>query len=359
MASADLQSTGPDVITFAYIKGMWYSFPSAHRARMAVQKYTGNSDTITSTKPSGVAINTTLGWKPDGALVDTTTWPNQVFAPEGVTGDDLWNPPANPITTNVEEEEEGGEVVVEEEEEEGEEVEVEEGEEVEIEEEEVDELDWSGLDQDLLNLAKRYASAGMFGKAKATFTQAGGTWDAAVHNALKTGSETKGYGGTIDFNWASLGVDKDMLQTIKDLAKQGKYGQVAKLMGDNWSKDVHDKLKAFEHMGSKDYVNPNAKKGDDKDNGGGSKKTTRSSIEGVGVGGAYDITTGKGSKEDITGAYKTGEKRLDAKEWRARQMDAAKKLYGDDPSKMSKTDKAAWIKKRNAIALRHKKMIGK
>ena len=111
---ADLQSTGPDVITFAYIKGMWYSFPSAHRARMAVQKYTGNSDTITSTKPTGVAINTTLGWKPDGALVDTTTWPNQVFAPEGVTGDALWNPPVNPITTNVAEKEEGGEPIVEE-----------------------------------------------------------------------------------------------------------------------------------------------------------------------------------------------------------------------------------------------------
>ena len=40
-------------------------------------------------------------------------------------------------------------------------------------------------------------------------------------------------------------------------------------------------------------------------------------------------------------------------------MAAAKKQFGADPKKMSKTDKAAWVKKRDAIALRHKKMIGK
>jgi hypothetical protein len=33
------------------------------------------------------------------------------------------------------------------------------------------------LDKDLLNLAKRYADAGMMGRAKSAFTQAGGTWE--------------------------------------------------------------------------------------------------------------------------------------------------------------------------------------
>ena len=360
-------------VTFAYIKGMWYSFPSVESARAAVNKYTGNMDSVTYRKPSGVAINTTLGWSTDGEFADMTQWPDQVFAPEGVTGDALWNPPNNPITVGTtipvddttggdagggggDDDAAGGGGG-----------------------DEVDVLDWSGLDQELLNLAKRYATAGMMGRAQAAFVKAGGTWSDAILIALKEGGETQGYGGTIAFDWASLGVDKVLLQEIKRLAKLGKYGQISKLMEDEegnttFNKDVHQKLQAFVHMGSKVDWDPavgQVKTNGDTTQGGttvvdGTKtpKTTRSVGTGpAGKGGTYDITTGKlGEGEtiaDITGKYATGQARLDAKEWRARQVKKLTKDFGDDPKTMSVEQRKAWKKKKDQIILRHGKMIQK
>jgi len=365
-------------VTFAYIKGRWYSFPSVEAARSAVDKYTGNMDSVTHRKPSGVAINTTLGWSTDGEFADMSQWPDQVFAPEGVTGDALWNPPNNPITvgttivddttttttTDTTDTTGGGDQVIDSDDVSG-----------VLLDDEVDILDWSGLDQELLNLAKRYATAGMLGRAKAAFVKAGGTWSDAIEIALKEGGEDKEYGGTIAFDWASLGVNKALLQTIKDLAKQGKYGQISKLMEDEegnttFNKDVHQKLQAFVHMGDKvDWDTVTGQGGDttgrdDSKEVTKTSKTTRSVGTGpAGAGGTYDITTGKlGEGEtiaDLTGKYATGQARLDAKEWRARQVKKLTETFGADPKTMSGADRKAWKKKKDQIILRHGKMIQK
>jgi hypothetical protein len=50
------------VITFAYIQGKWYSFPNPAAARAAVEKYNGNMQSVRSQKPTGVNIDTSLGW---------------------------------------------------------------------------------------------------------------------------------------------------------------------------------------------------------------------------------------------------------------------------------------------------------
>ena len=352
-------------VTFAYIKGMWYSFPSVESARQAVSKYTGNPDSVTYTKPRGVAIQTSLGWSTDGEFADMANWPDQVFAPEGVTGDALWNPPNNPITvetTIVDDTTTTNDTTTTTDTTTDTETDVD----VDVEDE-VDLLDWSAQDEDLVNLAKRYATAGMMSRAQAAFVKSGGTWSDAVHLALKEGSEDKGYGGTIKFDWASLGVDAEMLETIKDLAKKGKYGKISKLMeGEDgkstFNKDVHQKLQAYVHMGDKVDWDPVTGQGGDTtvvEEVTKTPKTTRSATTGVGAGGVYDPAKMKGSTAEITGKFKTGEARLDAKEWRARQIAAAKKTFGDDPKKMSAVNKTAWKKKRDAISNRHKKMIGK
>jgi len=346
-------------VTFAYIKGRWYSFPSVESARAAVNKYTGNMDSVTYKKPSGVAINTTLGWSTDGEFADMNQWPDQVFAPEGVTGDALFNPPNNPITvgTTIPVDDIAGDddTVVG-----GDDDQVIDEEPVDVLlDDEVDLLDWSGLDQDLVNLAKRYATAGMMGRAQAAFVKAGGTWNDAIHTALKEGAETKGYGGTIKFDWASLGVDAVKLKEIKRLAKLGKYGQISQLMEDEegnttFNKDVHQKLQAFVHMDKRTW-DPTKGQVDD-----GSDIIDEVPEDEVVVDKphVYDRTKMTGTKEQIKGKFKTGTARQDAQTWRQQHMDAAKKLYGDDPSKMSKINKDAWIKKRNAIANRHRIMIG-
>ena len=60
-------------------------------------------------------------------------------------------------------------------------------------------LDWSALKQGQLALAKQYADAGMFARAKAAFEAAGGTWTNEVHRQLKTeAAATPRYGGNID-----------------------------------------------------------------------------------------------------------------------------------------------------------------
>ena len=326
-------------VTFAYIKGMWYSFPSVESARQAITKYTGNMDSLTYTKPRGVAINTSLGWSTDGEFADMANWPDQVFAPEGVTGDALWSPPNNPITveTTIPPDDSGDET--------GYETKPI-GDEKEIIEE-VDLLDWSAQDEDLVNLAKRYATAGMMGRAQAAFVKSGGTWSDAVHLALKEGAKDKTYGGTIKFDWANLGVDATMLETIKDLAKKGQYGRISKLMEDEdgkttFNKDVHQKLQAFVHMGDREW-----------DPAKGQVKEEVEVEEHV-----YDPAKMKGTREEIKNKFKTGQARLDAQTWRKNQMAAFKKKFNVGGEGHTQAESDAWKKKQRDIANRHRVMIG-
>ena len=80
------------VISYAYIQGRWYSFPSPFAAKLAVQRYNGNMESVRTGRPTGVNIDTSLGWDLEGGQLPETILP----AP-GVTGDALWNPPLNPI----------------------------------------------------------------------------------------------------------------------------------------------------------------------------------------------------------------------------------------------------------------------
>ena len=71
-------------------------------------------------------------------------------------------------------------------------------------------VSWGGQDNlklGQLRLAQQYADAGMFKRAQAAFTQAGGVWSTDVHKLLKKeADETSRYGGDIEFNWRDYGV---------------------------------------------------------------------------------------------------------------------------------------------------------
>ena len=336
------------VITFAYIQGKWYSFPNPAAARAAIEKYSGNMQSLRSEKPTGVNIDTSLGWNLEGGVLPETILP----AP-GVTGDSLFNPPLNPIIRSGETNTvptDGSTVI-------GGGAATTTGgggtDEVLVSKTIIDYTnEWENLDQDLLSLAKRYADAGMMGRARNAFNQAGGTWDTDTHKRMIQERDQEGpnYGGQFEFDWANKGItDPADLEKIKAWAKSGKFGLIKQLMDSkkagSFDKDTHVKLKAFTHRGKHDYVPP-------------SETTTKDPA-------VYDPSAFKGAVKDIRGKFKTGQAREHAKTWRQTHMGAAEKKYGikrDEAGKVvkPKSDTAwkAYIEQRNKVAGRHRQLIG-
>jgi len=366
------------VISYAYIQGRWYSFPSPFAAKLAVQRYNGNMESVRTERPTGVNIDTSLGWNLEGGKLPETILP----AP-GVTGDALWNPPLNPIIrkTPIDTPAPSPErptnpyapdpapapdpvpvpnpMPI-------------------AHDSSNDYVDdptadpslaspvdsWDDLDQDLLNLAKRYADAGMMGRAKAAFEQAGGSWDTDTHKRMvQERDQTDSYGGLFDFEWARRGItDAADLEQIKAWAKGNLYGKIKQFMEakkpGSFDKEVHVKLKAFTHRGKHDFVNPSTVTKDTP----GAYLDTRTgkwrmpAPDGTTPGAehVYDPASMKGTREEIEGKFKTGARRQDAKIWRQQHMDAAKEKWGHGTDDFNQ---AEYIKQRNAIANRHRVMI--
>jgi len=363
------------VITFAYIQGKWYSFPNPAAARAAVEKYSGNMQSLRSEKPTGVNIDTSLGWNLEGGVL-----PETILPAAGVTGDALFTPPLNPIIRSGETETVppgtstpigGG----------GDEAEI-------IGERTIIDYDnsWDNLDQDLLNLAKRYADAGMMGRARQAFNQSGGTWDTDTHKRMIQERDQEGphYGGQFEFDWANRGItDAADLEKIKSWAKGGLFGRIKQFMEakkpGSYDKDVHVKLQAFTHRGKHDFVAPSTVTKDtagayldtrtgkwrmpapDGTTPGKAISTSTSTVDPS----VYNPSAFKGAVKDIRGKFKTGQAREHAKTWRQTHMSAAEKKHGikrDAAGKVvkPKSDTAwkAYIKQRNAVAGRHRQLIG-
>jgi len=349
------------VITFAYIQGKWYSFPNPAAARAAVEKYNGNMQSVRSQKPTGVNIDTSLGWNLEGGVLPETILP----AP-GVTGDALFTPPLNPIIRDNNNTIINDETV-----------------EQPIGSRTIIDYDnsWDALDQNLLNLAKRYADAGMMGRAKSAFTQAGGTWDAETRARMIQERDQEGpnYGGQFEFDWANRGItDAADLEKIKAWARGGLFGKIKQFMEakkpGSYDKDVHVKLKAFTHRGKHDYVNPSTITKDTP----GAYLDTRTgkwrmpAPDGTTPGKAttvdasvYDPSVFKGKLDKVGGKFKTGQARKHAQTWRQKHMSAAEKKHGitrDASGKVIRPESddawKAYIKQRNKVAGRHRQLIG-
>jgi len=309
-----------DLINYAFIRGKWYSFSDTPTARQAIQKYNGNVDSVRTRKPVNVLIDETL------LNIDIGLWPNAISDAVGVTGDALINPPVNPIIGPVTEEvaqipavttsakssstsgSSGDEEVV----------------------EEVD--PWAALDQGKLNLAKRYADAGMLGRAATAFKDAGGVWDRTIGDRLRTeAGATSRYGG--DFDWSTYGIKQRDFGAISDAAKAGKFAEIKKMVGkDNWSPELRSKLAA-------EYV------------GKGDKPPERKQVPTPQLykTGSKDWNEQfKGTRADIRGKFATGASRTAARDWRARHMEKA----GVGTKNVDKST-------REKVAKRFKIMIGK
>ena len=94
--------------------------------------------------------------------------------------------------------------------------------------------------------AKRFADAGMFGRAKKEVEATGGVWSKGMHQQLKNDAGANNqYGGQFDYNWS--GVSKQELQGVKDFAKLGKFGKAKKAVedaGGKWTKQMEIQLRA-------------------------------------------------------------------------------------------------------------------
>ena len=312
-----------DLINYAFIRGKWYSFSDTPTAQQAIQKYNGNVDSVRTRKPVNVLVDETL------LNIDISQWPNVIADAVGVTGDALINPPVNPIIGPVTEEvaqtpagttsagppapsgPSGDEVV-----------------------EEVD--PWANLDQGKLNLAKRYADAGMLGRASTAFKDAGGTWDRTTGDRLRTeAGETSRYGG--DFDFSKYGIKQRDFGAISDMAKRGKFGQIKNMVkkgGGAWDKDLHRKL-AAEYQGK-----------------GGTQRDEVPTPQIYKTGSGDWRAQFQGTKADIAGKFEKGTpERKAAKDWRQERMASIKTRFKDDPEKFKA--------RRKAISGRHKIMIGK
>ena len=244
-------------------------------------------------------------------------------------------------------------------------------------------VNWGGqnnLKAGQLALAQQYADAGMFARAKAAFTQAGGVWSNAVHRLLKQeATDTTRYGGDIVFNWRDYGVrTQDQLNQITNWAKQGQFGRIANMVNNlgekKWDADGNrlQKKLAAEYLGFQpkgtDPKTPstefkraepttptNLYKNITPDGGGTPTRDWKTQFKGT-------ITPGQ------EGSWKSGQARNDAQKWRNLHMDAAMKKHGlsrgDDKKitresnpNISDTDWDSFIKKRNQIAGRFERMI--
>ena len=284
-----------DLINYAFIRGKWYSLPDPTTAQQAIQKYNGNVNSIRTRKPAGVLIDESL------LNLNINQWPNAVADAVGVTGDALINPPYNPIIGPVTEEVAQTPAVTP-----SAVVSSPSGPSPEQPEEVVD--PWDNLDQGKLNLAKRYADAGMLGRAATAFKDAGGTWDRTTSDRLRTeAGETSRYGG--DFDFSKYGIKQRDFGTISDAAKAGQFAKIRKMVGkDNWSPELRSKL-AAEYVG----------KGDD--------QPVRQQVPTPQLykTGSKDWNKQfKGTAEDIRGKFKKGTPgRTAARDWRARHMEKA------------------------------------
>ena len=308
-----------DLINYAFIRGKWYSLPDPTTAQQAIQKYNGNANSIRTRKPAGVLIDESL------LNLNINQWPNAVADAVGVTGDALINPPYNPIIGPATEEaaqtpavtppsagppSPSG---------------------PSPEQPEVD--PWANLDQGKLNLAKRYADAGMLGRAATAFKDAGGVWDRTTGDRLRTEArETSRYGG--DFDFSKYGIKQRDFGAISEAAKAGQFAKIRNMVGkDNWSPELRSKL-AAEYVG----------KGDD--------QPVRQQVPTPQLykTGSKDWNRQfKGTAEEIRGKFKKGTpERTAARDWRARHMEKA-------GVGTKNVDKA----KRAKVAKRFKIMIGK
>jgi len=312
-----------DLINYAFIRGKWYSFADPNTAQQAIQKYNGNANSIRTRKPAGVLIDESL------LNLNINQWPNAVADAVGVTGDALINPPYNPIIGPVTEEVAQTPAVTPS-------AVVSSSPAPVVDDVVVEEVDpWAALDQDKLNLAKRYADAGMLGRAATAFKDAGGVWDRTTGDRLRTeAGETSRYGG--DFDFSKYGIKQRDFGAISDYAKQGKFGKIKQMVtkgGGAWDKNLHVKL-AAEYQG----------KGDD--------QPVRQQVPTPQLykTGSKDWNRQfKGTTEDIRGKFKAGTpERTAARDWRARHMEKA-------GVGTKNVDKA----KRAKVAKRFKIMIGK
>ena len=232
-------------------------------------------------------------------------------------------------------------------------------------------LDWSGLKQGYLALAKQYADAGMMARAKKAFESAGGVWTNEVHRQFKSeAAATTRYGGDIAFKWADYGVrTQDQLNQIIAWAKQGNFGRISKLINKlggskKWNKNLHTKL-AAEYLGKQE-------KDTDPDTEGwqGTRTTEFKRDEPVVTPQLYPDVTDSDTGDTTTdwktqfkgaitpgqvGSWETGQARADAKKWRDLHMGAAKKKWGYGTDEFNRQ---AYIDQRNKIATRHRKMLG-
>ena len=314
-----------DLVNYAFIRGKWYSFPDTQTAQQAIQKYNGNVNSIRTRKPVGVIIDETL------LNLNINQWPDAVADAVGVVGDALVNPPYNPIIGPVQEEVVAAQAPA-------------------VtpsagapspsgpspEQPEVDA--WANLDQAKLNLAKRYADAGMMGRASGAFKDAGGTWDRTTSDRLRTeAASTPRYGG--DFDFSRYGIQQRDFGAISDMAKRGKFGQIRDMVkkgGGAWDKDLHVKL-AAEYQGK------------------GDKQPVRQQVPTPQLykTGSKDWNQQfQGSRADIAGKFAKGTgNRGAAKDWRQRHMAAIEKKYAGDKAKQKE--------RKSAVARRHRIMIGK
>lgn len=300
-----------DLVNYAFIRGKWYSFPDTQTAQQAIQKYNGNVNSIRTRKPVGVIIDESL------LNLNINQWPDAVADAVGVIGDALINPPYNPIIGPVTEEVAQTPAVTPS-------AGTPSPSAPSPEQPEVD--PWANLDQAKLNLAKRYADAGMMGRASSAFKDAGGIWDRTTSQRLRTeAASTPRYGG--DFDFSKYGIQQKDFGTISDWAKQGKFGRIKNMVtqaGGTWDKDLHVKL-AAEYQGK----------------GGTEGEPVRQEVPTPQLYKTGSKDWGQQFKEGEweTGSFKTGKSRTAAKQWREKHMTA-------NPEKKSQ------------IAKRFRKMVG-
>ena len=259
-------------------------------------------------------------------------------------------------------------------------------------------LDWSALKPGQLALAKQYADAGMFARAKAAFEAAGGTWTNAVHNQFKTeAAATTRYGGDIEFKWADYGVKtQEQLNKIIDWAKAGNFGQIEKLVNSLGGKQFNDggnrlhKKLAAEYVGFQPDTDPNTV-GVQPGAGTTEFKRVEPTVAPVfkpapytnpDTGEVVDPSTSGGVAtpwraqfiSPITkqqeGSWETGQARNDAQKWRNLHMDDNMNKYGlsrdatsgeikrgSNTAGITDTQWSDFLKKRNEIAGRFGRMI--
>lgn len=106
---------------------------------------------------------------------------------------------------------------------------------------------FAGVSAGRLAEAKRFADAGMMGRAKQQIELGGGTWDESktLSKALRKGAkETDRYGGDFKFKGADDASVTSALSKIGSEFKMGKARKAIEAAGGTWSKQLHKRLKA-------------------------------------------------------------------------------------------------------------------